>query len=456
MEATKTIMPKALSLRARLNLLIGLAMLLIVGIGSAVAVHNARRSVEGEIGSAVNLALQLIEAGIAESRSAGRPFSEWLMQLSRLEHTRHLRIRVTGAAPEPIDLTGPDRTDEATAPGWFRWLAEPDPVGLEQRLSDGRGGALTILIEADAADEIAEAWRETEGFLWLLLALAGAVYGLVHVAVGRALRSVETILHGLEGIERGDYGRRLPDFDLPEFARLAETFNHMAAVLEQSQGEIHALAQQSIAIQEEERRHLARELHDELGQSLTAIKVMAAALKQGSEQSREAAGHILDLCDGLFGMFRGMMRRLRPSVLDELGLCASLEELAQDWRNSHPGLAVDFACEPGVDEWAGDARIHLFRIVQEALTNVVKHAGATRALIRLGSEDGPDGPAIVLRIGDDGRGFDPAASPTRRGFGLAGMRERVAGLGGCFRLDARPGQGVAIEIRLPIQSTHCH
>jgi two-component system sensor histidine kinase UhpB len=151
-------------------------------------------------------------------------------------------------------------------------------------------------------------------------------------------------------------------------------------------------------------------------------------------------------------MFRGMMRRLRPSLLDELGLSASLEDLVQDWRNSHPGLAIELACEPGVDERAGNARIHLFRIVQEGLTNVVKHADARRVLIRLRLEATGEGSGIVLRFEDDGRGFD-AAGPGQppRGFGLAGMRERVASLGGRFRLNARPGRGVAIEIRIPIK-----
>jgi two-component system sensor histidine kinase UhpB len=445
-------MREGMSLRFRLNLMIALTMLLIVGIGFGFAVHNARRSVEEEIGSTVNLALQLIEAGIGEARSAGRPLSEWLMQLGRLEHARHLRIRVAGASPEPIDLTGAGSGAEIAVPAWFRWSAAPDPIALEQRLPDGRGGEVTIRIEADADDEIAEAWQETQGFLVLLLVLAGAVYGLVHFTVGRAFRSVGIILQGLEGIEKGDYGKRLPGFPLPEFARIAEAFNHMAQVLEKSQAENHALIQQSIVIQEEERRHLARELHDELGQSLTAIKVMATTLQLGSLQNREAAGHILNLCDRLFGVFRGMMRRLRPSVLDELGLAASLEELVQDWRSSHPGLAIDFACESGVDDRAGNARIHLFRIVQEGLTNVVKHAGARQVLIRLQLEDEGSGPAIVLRFRDDGRGFD-AADPgrPRRGFGLAGMRERVASLRGRFRLDTRPGRGVAIEIRIPAE-----
>ena len=438
-----------MSLRSRLNLMIGLAILLIVGIGTGVAVHNAYRSVEEEIGSTVNLALQLIEAGLAEAQSTGRPLSEWLLQLGRLDHTRHLRIRVAEANSQPVDLTGAGDSADDAVPAWFRWAVTPDPIVLEQRLPDGRGVELTIGIEAQPDDEIGEAWQETQGFLVLLLALAGAVYGLVHIIVGRAFRSVGVILQGLEHIEKGEYGQRLPGFPLPEFARIAEAFNHMAAVLEKTQADNHALIQQSIVIQEEERRHLARELHDELGQSLTAIKVMVTTLKLANPDNRETVDHILNLCDRLFAMFRSLMRRLRPSVLDELGLAASLEELVRDWRQSHPGLVVEFACDPAVDGHAGAARMHLFRIVQEALTNVVKHADAGRVSLRLRLEDSGAGREIVLRIEDDGRGFDTSPDRPLRGFGLAGIRERVTGLGGRFRLDTRPGQGVAIEIRIP-------
>lgn len=435
----------AMSLRFRLNLMIVAAMLLIVGLGFLFAVHNARRSVEEEIRSTVNLALQLIEAGSAES-DAGHNLSGWMAQLDRLDRTRHLRIRVEGAAPSTIALSADKQAADAQVPAWFRWSVAPAPIVAEQRLTAG-GSELGIRIEADSDDEIAESWQETRGFLTLLLVLAAAVYLLVHFTVGRAFRSVGTILEGLEDIEKGDYGKRLPAFPLPEFERIAGAFNHMASALEKSRDENHELIRQSMLIQEEERRHLARELHDELGQSLTAIKVMAAALRNTGPAHREAADHIMNLCDRLFGMFRTMMRRLRPSLLDELGLSASLEDLVEDWRNSHPELSVDFRCDPRVDEQAGEARIHLFRIVQECLTNVVKHAGARRVSARMDLDETGDPRCIRLSFRDDGRGFDPGQP--RRGFGLRGMRERVAGLGGRFELATEPGQGVAIAIHIP-------
>ena len=445
-------MLEALSLRFRLNLMIALAMLLIVGFGFLFAIHDARRSVEAEIRSTVNLSLQLIEAGLAETREAGRPLSEWLAPLGRLEHTRHLRIRIAGGASAPMELTGTKGVSGGEAPAWFRWLVAPSPIVAEQSLPDGAGGDFAIRVEADTGDEIAEAWRETRGFLCLLLVLAAAVYVLVHVTVGRAFRSVGTILEGLGGIEQGEYGKRLPALSPPEFGRISAAFNHMAATLEKSRAENRALIRQSMLIQEDERRHLARELHDELGQSLTAIKVMAATLRHGGGPDREAAGHIVGLCDRLFGVVRGMMKQLRPSILDELGLAASLEDLVENWRAGHPGLFIDCVCEPGVDERAGEARIQLYRIVQECLTNVAKHAEAGRVLIRLGTEAAEDGcPWIVLLFHDDGRGFDPGQP--RRGFGLPGIRERVAGLGGRFDLATAPGRGVALDIRIPSGET---
>jgi two-component system sensor histidine kinase UhpB len=441
-------MPARLSLRFRLNLMIALAMLLILGLGFLLAVHSARRSVDEEIRSTVNLALQLIEAGQPETRGAGNPPAAWLAQLGRLDRTRHLRIHIAGEAATVLNLVTAKSGAGAEVPAWFRWSVAPEAVVAEQRLADGRGGEFAIRIEADSGDELAEAWRETRGFLVLLLGLAGAVYGLVHVTVGRAFRSVGAILEGLENIEKGDYGKRLPDFPLPEFSRISGAFNHMAATLEKARDENRALTQQSLNIQEEERRYLAQELHDELGQSLTAIKVMAAALRNPVGPHREAAEHIMNLCDRLFGVVRAMMRRLRPSMLDELGLAASLEDLVEDWRGHHSGLDIDFACDSGVDAQAGAARIHLFRIVQECLTNAIKHAEAQRLAIRLRlDEAGGARPWIVLRVRDDGRGFDPRRPP--RGFGLPGIRERVAGLGGRFDLKTAPGQGVAIEIHIP-------
>jgi two-component system sensor histidine kinase UhpB len=436
-------MSEGLSLRFRLNLMIVSTMLLIIGLGSVFAIHQARRSVAEEVNSSVALAMQLIEAGLVERREADESFPAWLVRVVRLDRVRHLRIVVSEAPARLIDLSAGKKSDRAGAPDWFARLVAPEPVVAERRVAgDGRPD-VAIRIEADAGDEIAEAWAETQGFLGLLGVLAAAVYGLVHVTVGRAFRSVGLILKGLEDIEQGEYGRRLPEFSLPEFARVARAYNHMAESLDQARAENRALAQESLDIQEEERRYLAQELHDELGQSLTAIRLMAASLRNAGDASRPAVDHIMATCDRLFGVLRGMLRRLRPLMLDELGLSASLEDLVGNWRLRNPGVRLDFFCEEGVDDSAGPAGIHLFRIVQEALTNVARHAVASEVRVFLTLAES----WIVLEVGDDGRGCD--SGQPRRGFGLLGIRERIESLGGMLEIVTRPGGGFALEAWVP-------
>lgn len=440
-----------MSLRYRLNLLIALVMAIMVAIGSATAIAHARRSVEEEIRSTVNLALQVIKAGIGQPSEGGRLPPDYLARLVPPEHTRHLRITVSGSTTGSISLAGAGSKDILAVPGWFVWATAPPPFISEQRVPDGRGGELLIRIEADSADEIAEAYQETRGFLYLFFMLAVLVYGLVHFTVGQAFRSIEDILVGLEGIEKGNYDRRLPAFSLPEFSRIAGAFNHMAAVLQESKAQNQALTRRSLRLQEDERRYLAQELHDQLGQSLTAIKVMATTLRLGNSQNQEAAGHIIDQCDQSFKVFRGMLRRLRPGMLDELGLAAALEDLVGEWRLAHPELKIELFCEEKVDDAAGQACIHLYRIIQEALTNTVRHANARHVTIHLEMEPFDAGAGIALRIADDGSGLDMQA--LNPGLGLAGIRERVASLEGHLLISSSPDEGFSLLIHIPVEGT---
>jgi two-component system sensor histidine kinase UhpB len=446
-----------LSLRFRLNLMIGLVMLAIIGMGTLFVVHNARRSVAEEVRSSVNLALQLIDAGLEQAVAAGRSPVEWIAQLARLDHARHLSLSIHQGERTIIDLpssAGPAEGEEA--PAWFAWAVAPDPLVAEKHLHQIGNPMIQITVDANPADEIAEAWIEARGFLLLMVALAVTVYLVVHTTLGRAFKSVGIILEGLEDLENGDYSRRLPEFYLPEFARISRAFNHTVGTLEKTREENRALAQRSLAIQEEERRYLAQELHDELGQSLSAIKAIAASLRKPERDDRpnaDAIGAIQSICDHLFAVLRTLMQRLRPLMLDELGLKASLEDMIENWRGRYPSIALDFSCDDGIDECIGDARIHVFRIVQESLTNVVRHSGAAKLGIHLDliEATGERPEALLLEVSDDGAGFDPARVPA--GLGLLGIRERVESLRGQFSLSTRPGAGVTLRIEIPCEGT---
>lgn len=437
-----------MSLRFRLNLMISLTMLLIVGTGTVFVVDNARRAVIEEMESSVNLVLQLVDANPARTTESEAALVNWLHELSTLDTTRHLHIQVE-QAPEKFIRVAPINPPRpvSAAPGWFVWAVTPPLRIADKRVQRPDGGQIRVAIEANPSDEIEEAWSEAQGFLMLMVALALTISLLVHITLGRAFQRVNVILRGLEDIERGDYSQRLRPFALPEFDRISEAVNHMAETLQQARDENRSLSQRSLAIQEEERRHIARELHDELGQSISAIKLMAASLRHGAgvAQAADTIDAIVGICDRLFGVVRGMMRRLRPLILDELGLLASLEDMVETWSARNPDIRLRYECDPAVEGCAGSAGIHVFRIVQECLTNIVKHAEAGEVGVRLGLS--ADAERLLMEVTDDGVGFTPGRSED--GYGLHGLRERVTNLGGEFALVTAPGQGVRIDIALP-------
>ncbi|MEN8259171.1 MAG: ATP-binding protein [Pseudomonadota bacterium] len=443
-----------MSLRLRINLMIGLTMLLVVGVGVVFVIINARHSVANEMSSTVNLARLLIDSGASGGKNTQQP--TWLTQVAALERTRHLRVRIF-AGRDSAPSTMPPARGAAVfdAPRWFVWAGAPEPIEIRKHIEDRGGVGREIRIRSEPSDEIAEAWGEARTFFLLIVLLALTIYALVHITLGRAFSPVSLILKGLEGLEGGHYGKRLPAFTSPEFARIAEAFNHAAGALEKAQRENRALKRRALEIQEDERRNLAREMHDELGQSLTAIKVMAVSLKQGSKNGPEAIRAIITTCDHLFTVVRSMMRRLHPISLEELGLKASFEDLLSNWQARNPDIDIEFFCDESVELCPEKTKTHLFRIAQECLTNIVKHARAGRIQISVRVVGGGNcqfgstvSKNVILEIADDGLGFEPK-SP-RTGFGLLGMRERAESIGGTLSIDARPGKGVTVKMAAPL------
>jgi two-component system, NarL family, sensor histidine kinase UhpB len=214
------------------------------------------------------------------------------------------------------------------------------------------------------------------------------------------------------------------------------------------------LARHAQDVQERERRHLAREVHDELGQVLSVVMLDAVAL--AGPPPHAPAGPAARLVAGVAqaqAAAARLVRRLRPAGLEELGLAAALEHLVEGYRSRQPGtaftldLAAEWPPEPGRaggdDDEVQAVALTLYRVAQEALTNAARHAAASRVRVALRR----DGDVLCVDVQDDGCGFDTAV--VEHGFGLAGMRERVELGGGTLTLDSRPGQGTRIAVRLP-------
>ena len=230
-----------------------------------------------------------------------------------------------------------------------------------------------------------------------------------------------------------------------EARRAAE--GRLAAAL----AENRELAHQHLSIQETERKHLARELHDELGQYLNAIKLDAVTIRETAAADTSAPDKAVELAaartvnavDHVHGVVSDMIRRLRPVGLDELGLVAALENCLDHWRQRMPQTELTLSVSGELDDLGEIMNLTIYRLIQEALTNSSRHSGATR--IDIGVTRGEE---VVLTVADDGCGMDTKQrSP---GFGLGGMRERVAMMGGTFRSRRARGCGFAIEARLPV------
>lgn len=233
-------------------------------------------------------------------------------------------------------------------------------------------------------------------------------------------------------------GDRLPAGGSGEVAALIDTFNQM---LRRLAAERAASSARVLSAQEDERRRIARELHDEVGQSLTAVLLdlnrlagqvpgpLRAELRTASETTRNSLDEV-----------RRIARRLRPDVLEDLGLPSALAALAGQF-GTHTALYVEHRLQSGLPALTPEAELALYRIAQEALTNVVRHSGATAAELRLAAEDG----GVLLRVDDDGAGMDGAAE----GAGIRGMRERALLAGGSLRVGGRPGGGTRVDLYVP-------
>jgi signal transduction histidine kinase len=236
-----------------------------------------------------------------------------------------------------------------------------------------------------------------------------------------------------------------PRFDDDDL-RLAEALAARAAIgVDLSQRVTRDAMRRVVQAQELERKRLARELHDETGQALTSILLGLKPLDDlADDDARSTVSAVRELVVSTLQDVRRLAVELRPSALDDLGLVPAIRRLAQTFGEG--GMQVDVEAHIGDERLPEPVETTLYRIVQEAVTNVAKHAGAERLSITLMRKDG----AVVAIVEDDGKGFDPDSARSD-GLGLVGMRERLALVGGTLRIEAAAGAGTTIAAEVPLQ-----
>jgi signal transduction histidine kinase len=354
-----------------------------------------------------------------------------------------------------------------TPPDWFAALCNWILAGRTDVASpisfQGRPYG-TVVVTTESAAVVAAIWKAVSGLLGLTGLVIAAICILQYGAISRALRPTKDILAGLDRLSRGDLSCRLPNFRLIELQRISEVFNTLAANLDRATREKTELAAKLVESQEQERLDLARDLHDELGQSLSAMSAVAASIKATAETQCPAlvpeANRLSQISMGVMRALRTTLRTLRPPEIDDFGLAASLSTLARDQeRMASAELKISLEIDGDLRVLPPTAASHVYRIVQEGLTNINKHAHAGKARVALGfgedagGQTAPQRRWLALTIEDDGRRAAENGVPVEGGgLGLIGIRERVMALGGTLDVIDLGDKGFKLHAMIPFEA----
>ncbi len=434
-------MIKKLPLRLRLSLLAGAVLAAGLVLGVLLLTLQARTRIRVESEAAMNLAQDFVEATLLQAQDAHSPPAELDRLLQQARAFRHIRVLLEGA-------DAPQTERASRAPKWFASLASARAKTLRIELREPLQGAL--LIAADPADEIAEIWEEIVELTIGAVLVALILFVLLFVAVSRTLAPLSALADDLARLEQGERSLRIAPSGSPEFFVIADRINALAASLARLDAQNRELLRKLIDVQENERREIARDLHDEIGPFLFAIRAGVGSLQRKADEPeiRDACAKIDAQIAMLQSVNRRILIRLRPAALEEMGLDGALEALVQGWRDTHPEVSVELSVEECSLEKI--AALTAYRVVQEGLTNAFRHSGARNVRIEVSREAATQPPHLRIRVADDGVGL---RTDWRAGLGLCGMSERLAALGGDASLaDAAP-RGAALTARLPLAST---
>lgn len=435
-----------MSLRYQINFRIFVSALGILLLGGSITIWQARSAVNEEVASSIQLAVQLIEFSYKDKPYISFGNNGWLTQLSSLRAIRHLSIQLKTPSGKYIHLLKPSlkTAQDESPPGWFVSLIGSHYPVTEYPFASSDGTPVILTIQANPLDEITEVWQETMVFFSSLLLLTLLAFISVNLAFNHSLKSIEQIVGGLKAIELGKYQQKLPKFKMREYSNIATAINRMADELSYADKQYSALTKHSLNIQEKERQYLAQELHDELGQSLTAIKVMMVTARHPTSDIQHITQSINNICDHLIRVVRTMMYQLHPHILTELGLSAALDDMLKHWKERNLDLNIALECSAELDALPQEITIHLYRVIQECLTNIVRHANALHVKIDLKILDN----IIFLSVSDDGKGCN--MDKIKSGFGLRGMQERIKTLEGQLNISSQLHAGMKISATIPL------
>lgn len=427
-----------MDLRRQLVRFLGALLLLLMLAAVLINLYSLRSDVSTEIAASEQLVKVLLEMGQIEHELSPAEAASRLAAILNNGQLRHLSVSTDDSA---APANGPSATSRLIG------MLGIDSATTARRV---RLGHQTLYIAPNPASEIEERLGDTVRLCNTLLLFSGATLLIAWWSVERALVPFRDLEAGLKRLARGEKDPALPSFTLREFKQVAGAINDLAAALDTAHAARRRLSRQLIEVQEDERRTLARDLHDEMGQTLTAIGFTAAYLERNAEQIdtqrlTECAQDLRRDIRTSGKQLRDMLKSLRPHGLDASGLASALRELLGSWQQRVSGISFKLEMPAELPCLDNDIGLVLYRIVQEALTNVVRHSGACCCRVTVETT----ACVLVLRIEDDGSGLPPEGLPRRSG--LLGIEERLHMVDGHLSIGPGKSQGLLLQISLPLR-----
>jgi two-component system, NarL family, sensor histidine kinase UhpB len=450
--------------RSQLLVAVGVINLLAAFLAGAVSILNTRIATKVEIEASLEVAQRFVAVTMKDLVAQNR-----LTQLSEelpleLKHLRHVRIMFMDASGQLTVLSPqPDSAiDPPYVPSWFAAMVRPQLVGRAVRVV-ALERANPVIIVGEPADEIAEAWHDFSSLALVWLALNALILAILYVVLGRMLNPLAHLSKGMLNLEDGHYATRLGPSKVKELAVITERFNTLAGALDTARDENSRLYRQLINVQEQERRAIADELHDEAGPCLFGITANASSIQNLADQRPDGrtaeisqrVGEILSITERLKLLNRALLKKLRPGPLGRVKLAELLDELIAGFQRRHPDTHIIVSFGKLAASYGEGIDLTLYRCIQEGITNAIRHGKARSLTIDLAEIPAAGrkgskrlGAKLALSLSDTGKGIAPA---TPKGFGLTTMIERVRSLGGSCVIEGASNKGTTIHVEIPVE-----
>ncbi|QGM46017.1 ATP-binding protein [Methylocystis heyeri] len=455
---------RCLSLKTELSWLIGTLMLLTLLINLSILIVHAGPRIRAEDDTSIHLARELVVTAIGSLQETDDPLPALNRFYESLGKLRHVDVKVLSgneeAAALPVEASS---KSQSSVPGWFVDLvhAAPRKLIVPVVIRGVRYGRIAIV--SNPVDELEEIWSDVSWLALVSLLVTSMILGVVLLLVRKSLKPFEGLKRGLADLESGKSNVRIEQRGAAEFRAISAALNSLSETLDRIKTENRSLVDRLIRVQDNERKEIARDLHDEAGPCLFSIRAGVVALSELTngprpdfEKIRQNCASVNRASEVLQSLFRALLGRLAPRGLSEFGLREVLKGLINSWQVSRSDVTLALACPHDLSTLDELTALTAFRVVQESLTNIFRHAEADSAQVRVEfgvlpssstEQDFEGAPALLIEIEDNGVGIPDHPS---LGLGLLGMKERVQALGGAISIGRRAGCGTRVAASLPL------